>query len=128
MFTMRQIDELHTRLGKSRMLAQYVRSLQAIGVEHYESYVSDGHSEYFGKNGHTIVSPPVHDLLVVADVSQAESFLQHLRRHELGKTSYMDMSRGLAESGIEKWSVDAVGMTMTFYDKLGNAMLVNQIS
>ncbi|RAO75012.1 DUF1398 domain-containing protein [Dyella jiangningensis] len=128
MFTLQQIDELHARLGKAKTLALYVRSLHAIGVEHYESYVADGHSEYFGKDGYTIVSPPVHNPLVIADVSQPESFLQHLRRHELGETGYMDMSRGLAESGIEKWSVDAVGMTMTFYDMAGNAMLVNEIS
>jgi len=127
MFTMQQIDELHTRLGKAKTLAQYVWSLHAIGVEHYESYVADGHSEYFGKDNYKIVSPPVHDPLIIADLSQRELFLQHLRRHELGETGYMDMSRGLAESGIEKWSVDTVGMTMTFYDKVGNAMLVNHI-
>lgn len=127
MFTLQQIDDLHARLGKAKTLAQYVRALHAIGVEHYDSYLTDGHSEYFGKDGYKIVCPPVHDLLVIAEVSQRDSFLQHLRRHELGETGYMDMSRGLAESGIEKWSVDAEGMTMTFYDRAGNAMLVNRI-
>jgi uncharacterized protein YbcV (DUF1398 family) len=37
------------------------------------------------------------------------------------------MSRGLAESGIEKWTVDTGRMTMTFYDKVGIEMLVEQI-
>ena len=37
------------------------------------------------------------------------------------------MSKGLAESGIEKWTVDTSRMTMTFYDKAGNEMLVETI-
>jgi uncharacterized damage-inducible protein DinB len=35
-------------------------------------------------------------------------------RHERRETSYLEISRGLAQSGIEKWTVDASGMTMTF--------------
>ncbi len=33
----------------------------------------------------------------------------------------------LAQSGIEKWTVDTRRMTMTFYDKAGREMLVEQI-
>ena len=50
------------------------------------------------------------------------------RRHERRETTYLEMSRGLAESGIEKWTVDSSRMTMTFYDKAGTEMLVEQIS
>ncbi len=38
------------------------------------------------------------------------------------------MSRGLAESGIEKWTVDTDAMTMTFCDRAGNDLLVEQIT
>ena len=54
--------------------------------------------------------------------------LEHLSRHERHETSFLNMSRGLAESGIEKWTVDTGRMTMTFYDKAGREMLVEQIS
>jgi hypothetical protein len=37
------------------------------------------------------------------------------------------MSRGLAQRGIGKWTVDTGRMTMTFYDKAGGEMLVEQI-
>lgn len=37
------------------------------------------------------------------------------------------MSKGLAESGIEKWTVDTGRMTMKFYDKAGAEMLVEQV-
>jgi hypothetical protein len=38
------------------------------------------------------------------------------------------MSRGLAESGIEKWTVDTNRMTVTFYDKAGNEILIEASS
>jgi len=37
------------------------------------------------------------------------------------------MSRGLAQSGIERWTVDTGRMTMAFHDKAGKEMLVEQI-
>ena len=128
MFTIEQINELHARLGSARTLPEYVRALEALGVERYDSYLADGHSEYFGQGGHRVASPPVHEVLPVAETGQRETFLQHLRRHELRQTTYLEMSRGLAQSGIEKWTVDTGRMTMTFYDKAGREMLVEQIS
>jgi Protein of unknown function (DUF1398) len=74
-----------------------------------------------------VVSAPVHEVFAVAETGERESFVQHLRRHEQRETSYLEMSRGLAQSGIEKWTVDTSGMTMTFCDKSGREMLVEQI-
>jgi uncharacterized protein YbcV (DUF1398 family) len=42
---------------------------------------------------------------------------------EEGKSSYEEMSQGLAESGVEKWTFDTRAMTMTYYDKSGTALL-----
>jgi len=128
MFTIEQINDIHDRLGSAKTLAEYVRALKALGVERYDSYLADGHSEYFGQGGHTVVSPPVHEVLPVAATGQRETFLQHLDRHERRETTYLEMSRGLAQSGIEKWTVDTGRMTMTFYDKAGAEMLFEQIS
>jgi hypothetical protein len=65
MFTIEQINELHCQLGSARMLPEYVRALKALGVERYDSYLTDGHSEYFGQGGHRAVSSPVHEVLSV---------------------------------------------------------------
>jgi hypothetical protein len=70
MFTIEQINELHARLGSARTLPEYVRALKALGVERYDSYLSDGHSEYLGQAVHKVVSPPVHEVLPVAETSQ----------------------------------------------------------
>jgi uncharacterized protein YbcV (DUF1398 family) len=128
MFTIEQINDLHDRLGSAKTFPEYVRALKATGVERCDSYLADGHSEYFGQDGHTVASPPAHELLPVAETGQGETFLEHLGRHERRETTYLEMSRGLAQSGIEKWTVDTGRMTMTFYDKAGREMLVEQIS
>ena len=128
MFTLEQINDLHERLGSAKTFPEYVRALKALGVERCDSYLADGHSEYFSQSGESVVSPPVHEALAVAETSQREAFLQHLSRHEQGQTSYLEMSMGLAKSGIEKWTIDTRRMTMTFHDKSGREMLVEQIS
>ena len=128
MFTLDQIEDLHARLGSAKTLAEYVRALKVLGVERYDSYLADGHSEYFGQGGDRVVSPPVHEVFPIAESGQKEAFLEHLDRHERRETSYLEMSRGLAQSGIEKLTVNTDRMTMTFYDKVGTEMLVEQIS
>ena len=127
MFTTEQINHAHDRLGDAATLPEYVRALNSIGVQIYTSYLSDGHSEYFGENGYTIKSPAVHEKLAIADMSNREQVLEHLHLHNQQKTSYMEMSQGLADSGIEKWTVDTNNMTITFYDKAGNEMLMEAI-
>jgi len=126
--TLDQINDIHDRLGNAETLAAYVGALKALGIEKYDSYLTDGHSDYFGVHGEKVSSPPAHDKLSIAETSNKDTFLKHLKLHEQGKTSYVEMSQGLAESGIEKWTVDTNQMTMIFYDKAGNEMLVETIT
>lgn len=127
MFTLEQIEEIHGRLGNAETLPDYVRSLAALGVVRYDSFVSDGHSEYMGRDADRVTSPAAHDELTVAESSDRDAFLDHLRRHEQGETSYVEMSKGLADSGIERWTVDTQAMTMTFRDRSGDALLVEHL-
>ena len=99
MFTIEQINDLHAQLGSARTLPEYVLALKRVGVERYDSYLADGHSEYFGQGGYRVVSPPVHEVLPVAETGQRETFLQHLGRHELRETTYLEMSRGWRRAG-----------------------------
>jgi len=127
MFTLEQINDIHDRLGNAEALPQYLEALKNIGIDKYDSFITDGHSEYFGKGGHKVVSPPVHEKLSIAETSNRESFLKHLDLHNQGKTSYLELSKGLADSGIEKWTFDTNKMTITYYDKDGNEILVESI-
>ncbi|MFI5040460.1 MAG: DUF1398 domain-containing protein [Acidimicrobiales bacterium] len=126
-FTIEQIEELHARFGNAETLADYVRSLAALGVARYDSFVSDGHSEYLGRDAQRATSHAVHDQLTIAESSDRDALLDHLRRHEQGETSYVEMSEGLAASGIERWTVDTSAMSMTFYNRSGYAVRVEQI-
>lgn len=127
MFTLEQINELHDRLGNAETLNIYLQALNAIGVDKFDSFITDGHSEFFGKDGQKVVSPPAHETLTVANTSNREKFMEHLDRHLQGKTSYLEMSKGLAESGIAKWTFDTNRMTATYYDKASNKMLAEEV-
>jgi len=127
MFTIEQINDIHDRLGNADTLARYLRALNAIGVVRSDSFIVDGHSEYFGKAGHEVVSGPAHETLTIAGTGNREGLLHHLSLHNQGRTSYLDMSKGLAESGIEKWTFDMNEMTIAYYDQAGNELLVEAI-
>jgi uncharacterized protein YbcV (DUF1398 family) len=128
MFTIEQIRDIHDRLGTIERFPDYVRELGAIGVVRYDSYVSDGHSEYFAQNGRSVVSAAVHEMLAVNEASDREKVVEHLRLHQLGRTSYLEMSEGLAGSGVEKWAVDTNAMTLTYVDKQGRELVTEVIS
>jgi uncharacterized protein YbcV (DUF1398 family) len=128
MITLNQINEIHERLGKQTSLPEFLLALRAIGVEKYDSFITDGHSEYFGKDNQKVVSLPAHEKLIIAKTSNQDEFLKHLNLHEQGKTSYHEMSQGLANSGIEKWTSDTIKMTITYCDSENNEMLVETIN
>lgn len=126
MFTIEQINKIHERYGKKDSLASYLKALKEIGVEKEESFVSDGHSEYYGQN-HKISSSPHHEKLNISKEINHEEFLKHLSLHNEGKTTYLAMANGLAGSGIEKWRFDTEKMTLTYYDSKGGEMLVEEL-
>ena len=127
MFTLNQIDEIHSTLGKRASLPDYLQALNAIGVIRYDSFITDGHSEYYGADKHKLISPPTHEKLTIAEISNLEGLMIHLNLHEQGKTDYFQMSQGLADSGIEKWTFDTEQMTIAYYDLAGNALLIEDI-
>ena len=127
MFTIEQINDIHERLGTMKDFLKYVKALEQIGVASYHSYVADGHSEYFGTNGYCVRSRPVHEELIIADTGNKETFLKYLSLHAQKKANYIEMSRGLAESGIEKWVVDTIAVTISYCDKKGNVLLSEKI-
>lgn len=127
MFTLEQIEEIHKNSGKRTSLPEYLQALNTIGVIKYDSFISDGHSEYYGEDGEKLVSQPAHENLIVADISNLEGLMIHLNLHEQGKTDYFQMSQGLADSGIEKWTFDTEQKTIAYYDKAGNELLLEEV-
>ena len=127
MFTLEQINHLHARLGKMATLLEYIQAFKSLGVKKYDSYLIDGHSEYFGERGYTVISQAVHEALDISEPSEQQEFLKHLQLHEQGKATYREMSEGLAASGIGKWTVETGSATIIYYDRDGNEMLTERI-
>ena len=127
MFTADQIKEAHSKVRSGADFPAYIREIKAMGVTHYESYVSDGHNDYHGENGHTVKVPAKYDALVVADQTDQEQFKTDLKAHQQGKTDYRTFCSDCAKSGIEKWIVSIDQMTCTYYDKTGNELFMEMI-
>ena len=127
MFTIEQINDLHDRVGHLETLPDYLRALRAIGVARFDSYLRDGHSEYFASDGHRVVAEAAHELLTIADVTTRDRFVEHLARHQRGETGYVEMSEGLAACGVEKWTMDTNDLTVTYLDSHGNTLLVEPL-
>ena len=54
--------------------------------------------------------------------------VERLDLHQLGRSSYFEMSRDLADSGVEKWIVDTNAMTLTYVVKQGRQVVTEAIS
>jgi uncharacterized protein YbcV (DUF1398 family) len=127
MFTLEQITDIHDRLGNKNTLGGYLRALRDIGVEAYDSYIADGHSEYCGTDGQRLVGPAFHEPFAIAQTCDKERFLRYMQRVEQGNVGYVEMSRTLADHGVEKWTFDTAKFTITYLDKAGNALLAEEV-
>lgn len=128
MFTIGQIKEAHSKVKSGADFPNYVQDLIQLGVASYETYVGDGHTDYFSNNGFKISSGIRNEMLFVAGKSDVAQFEKDLKTHQEGKTDYLTFCKQSANSGVEKWVVDMKKMTCTYYDKAGNEMLTEKIS
>jgi uncharacterized protein YbcV (DUF1398 family) len=127
MFTLEQITDIHDRLGNSDTLGAYLRALRDIGVETYQSYLTDGHSEYFGVDGQQLLGPAFHESFAIAETCDKEQFLRYMQRVEQEGIGYVEMSKALAGNGVEKWTFDTEKLTITYLDKAGNVLLSEKV-
>jgi len=127
MFTIEQIKSAHSKVKSGADFPNYVQDLLKLEVTYYETYVADGHTDYFGKQDYKISTEEKYDKLIIADNSNLLQFQADIKAHQQGKTNYPTFCADCAKSGIEKWTVDMVKMTCSYYDKAGNEMLVEII-
>ncbi|MBB4805885.1 uncharacterized protein YbcV (DUF1398 family) [Chryseobacterium defluvii] len=126
-FTAEQIKEIHGKVKSGADFPSYIQEIKALGVTHYETYVSDGHIDYHGANNYTAKVPRKYDLLTIADTAKIDEFKAELKAHQHGRTDFLTFIRMCAVFGIEKWEICMEKMTCTYYDKMGNEILVEQI-
>jgi uncharacterized protein YbcV (DUF1398 family) len=127
MFTINQVKEAHSKVKSGADFPNYVQDIIKLGVNSYETFVTDGHTRYQGNNHFSIQTDAKYPVLHIADQSDKLQFQQDLKAHQQGKTDYSTFCADCAKSGIEKWTVDMSAMTCTYYDKAGNEILVEII-
>lgn len=128
MFTVEQIKAAHSKVKSGADFPAYIQDIKKLGVTFYETFVTDGHTDYFGANDYKTSSVAKYDALTIAQVSNIEQFKTDMKAHQQGKTDYPTFCNDCAQSGIEKWAVCMDKMTCTYYDKAGNEILLEQIS
>lgn len=127
MFTVEQIKTAHSKVKSGADFPAYIQEIKKLGVTYYETFVSDGHTDYHGANNYKTSSVAKYDTLTIAEEPNIEQFKADIKAHQQGKTDYPTFCKDCAKSGIEKWAVCMQKMTCTYYDLAGNEILVEQI-
>lgn len=127
MFTIEQLKAAHSKVKTGAVFPAYIKEIKAMGVSHYETFVADGHADYYGKNNFKTSSPSKYDALSVANQCNIELFKSDLKIHQQGQTDYSTFINQSAKHGVEKWVVDLQKMTCIYYDKAGNEILTENI-
>lgn len=127
MFTIDQIKAAHSKVKSGADFPAYIRDLKQLGVTAYDTFVTDGHTDYFGSNNYQTASPGKYGPLTIADTSNKEEFIRLLKLHQQGGSDYLTFCQHCAETGVHKWIVRIDAMTCTYYDKNGEELLVEQV-
>lgn len=127
MFTVDQIKTAHSKVKSGADFPAYIQDLKKLGVASYETFVSDGHTDFFGANGYKKTAPAKYEVLKIAENPDTKTFISDLKAHQQGKTDYPAFCSDCAKSGVEKWVVCMEKMTCTYYDKSGNEVLAEKI-
>lgn len=127
MFSIEQIKAAHNKVKSGADFPVYIREIKAMGVTHYETFVADGHTEYYGENDFKAVAPGKYEPIFVSDISNIDQFKLDLKAHQQGKSDYLTFIDQCAHHGVEKWAVDMTKMTCTYFDKTDNEILVETI-
>lgn len=127
MFTIDQIKEAHSNVKSGADFPKFIQELILIGVKSYNSFVADGHTDYFGLDNFKLSSSAKYELLNISNSISKTQFILDLKAHQNGQTDYPTFCNDCAKSGVFKWTVNLTKMTCTYFDSAFNELLVEQI-
>ncbi|MNF56781.1 hypothetical protein D3C84_382820 [compost metagenome] len=127
MFTIAQIKEAHSRVKSGADFPAYIKDLITLGVKGYDTFVNDGHVEYFGADNYRVVATETYNTITVAPAANKERFIEFLVMHQDGQTDYLTFCNHAGQCGIAKWSVNIIEMTCTYFDQSGAEILIEKI-
>jgi len=127
MFTIEQIKEAHAKVKSGADFPNYIQDLIILGVKGYDTFVTDGHVEYYGVNNYIVISDKKYNSIIIAHDVNKELFIEFLVQHQDGQTDYLTFCSHAAQCGIEKWRVDIMEMTCTYINLSGDIILIEKI-
>ena len=123
MFTIEQIQTAHAKVKSGADFPEYINALKILGVKQYHTYVSDGHTDYYGARDYSISSTAKYSSVFINTNSEINVFKTELLAHQEGKTDYMTFIMMCADTGIKKWIVNLEAMCCTYYDLTDSIVL-----
>ncbi|MBX7095664.1 MAG: DUF1398 domain-containing protein [Flavobacteriales bacterium] len=127
MVTADQLINAHQKVKSGADFPAYIRDLKALGVLHYETFVSDGRTQFYGASNHQVNVPGKYAELSISAITDAEKFKLELLKHQQGKSDYPTFVKCCADTGVFKWKVDVKSMTCTYFDPSGTELLCEDI-
>ncbi len=119
MFTIEQIQAIHSKVKSGADFPRYIQELIQLGVLNYTIHVDNGHSVFSGKENFTISSDAQYPLLKIELKGDKQKLEHALKIHQQGLTDYSTFCKQAAEAGVKEWVVDMEKMTCTYYDQQG---------
>jgi uncharacterized protein YbcV (DUF1398 family) len=127
MFTIAQIQEAHSKVKSGADFPNYIQDLIILGVKGYDTFVNDGHVQYYGINNYSVSSEEKYDEIAIATTAIKERFIEFLVMHQDGQTDYLTFCNHAGQCGIARWRVDIIEMTCTYFDLSENAIIIEKI-
>ncbi|WP_428740195.1 DUF1398 domain-containing protein [Tenacibaculum sp.] len=127
MFTIEQIHEAFRKVKSGADFPQFVQDLKNIGVTHYDNYVSDGRTKYYGKDDFMLDGESKYPEMEVNDISSSNNLKHAISIHQQGQTDYPSFCKQAADAGVEKWTTHMIEMTVTYLDKKGEKLTIEAI-
>jgi uncharacterized protein YbcV (DUF1398 family) len=127
MFTIDQIKEAAKNVKSGKDFPKLVQDFKKIGITHYDNFVLDGKTNYYGANNFKLEAAAKYEAMKVNEKSSSEKLKNSLLTHQQGKTDYMTFCKESAEAGVEKWTTDLHAMIVIYYDKQNNELVRENI-
>lgn len=127
MFTLEDIINAHSKVKSGADFPQYIQDLKELGIHSYETFVNDGHTDYYGQNDHKVITPAKYDEVAISTELNAEQFTGDLKAHQAGKTDYPQFCTDCAKNGVHKWKISMQNMTCTYFDGKNQLVLEEKI-
>jgi len=128
MFTIEQIKDAHSKVKSGADFPNYIQDLIILGVKGYDTFVNDGHVQYYGVNNYSVTADEKYDEIKIAESANKERFIEFLVMHQDGQTDYLTFCNHAGQCGISRWRVDIIEMTCTYFDLSDSEILIEKIS